>query len=62
KTAAAQQAAATAINTRPTNPNNDTDTYFGKARSGMDDIERKTEDGLHDVHLGVSRLKLLALQ
>ncbi|CAF4742765.1 unnamed protein product, partial [Rotaria magnacalcarata] len=38
KTAAAQQAAATAINTRPTNPNNDTDTYFGKARSGMDDI------------------------
>ncbi|CAF2115060.1 unnamed protein product [Rotaria magnacalcarata] len=62
KTAAAQQAAATAINTRPTNPNNDTDTYFGKARSGMDDIERDTEDGLHDVHLGVSRLKLLALQ
>ncbi|CAF5038441.1 unnamed protein product [Rotaria magnacalcarata] len=46
KTAAAQQAAATAINTRPTNPNNDTDTYFGKARSGMDDIERDTEDGL----------------
>ncbi|CAF3501275.1 unnamed protein product [Rotaria socialis] len=62
KTAVVQQAAATAINTRPTNLNNDTDTYFGKARSGMDDIERETEDGLHDVHQGVNRLKLLALQ
>lgn len=46
KTATVQQAAAASINTRPTNANNDTDTYFGKSRSAMDDIERETEDGL----------------
>ncbi|CAF2399897.1 unnamed protein product [Rotaria sp. Silwood2] len=62
KTAAAQQTAATAITTRPTNPNHNTDTYFGKPRSAMDDLERETEDGLHDIHQGVNRLKLLALQ
>ena len=31
---------------RATNPKDDTDTYFGKPRSAMDDIERETEDGL----------------
>jgi hypothetical protein len=46
KVAAAEKAAAQAITTRPTNPANDTDTYFGKPRSAMDDIERETEDGL----------------
>ncbi|CAF4430809.1 unnamed protein product, partial [Adineta steineri] len=56
------QAAATAADTRPTNTKNDTDTYFGKSRSTMDDMERETEDGLHDVHQGVNRLKYLAMQ
>jgi hypothetical protein len=46
KTAATQQVAAKAVNTRPTNLNSDTDTYFGKQRSAMDDLERETEDGL----------------
>jgi len=73
-------AAATSVATRPTNPKDDTDTYFGKPRSAMDDIERETEDGLRkfiyfhieilfyfllfildDIHLGVNRLKMLAL-
>ncbi|CAF1253322.1 unnamed protein product [Rotaria sordida] len=62
KTATAQQIPATAVNTRPTNVKDDTDTYFGKSRSAMDDIERETDDGLHDIHQGVNRLKLLALQ
>ncbi|CAF0814232.1 unnamed protein product [Rotaria sp. Silwood1] len=62
KTATVQQAAATAVTTRPTNLNHDTDTYFGKPRSNMDDMERETEDGLHDIHQGVNRLKLLALE
>ncbi len=38
--------AASAVNSRPTNPKDDTDTYFGKSRSAMDDMERETEDGL----------------
>lgn len=47
KSAAVQQtAAAAAISTRPTNLKQDTDTYFGKPRSAMDDMERETEDGL----------------
>jgi len=53
---------AAAVVSRPTNPKDDTDTYFGKPRSAMDDMERETEDGLHDIHQGVNRLKLLALQ
>jgi len=61
KTAVAQQAAASAVTTRATNPKDDTDTYFGKPRSAMDDLERETEDGLHDIHQGVNRLKMLAL-
>lgn len=62
KSAAVQKTAAAAIVTRPTNLKQDTDTYFGKPRSAMDDMERETEDGLHDIHQGVNRLKLLALQ
>ncbi|UJR36350.1 hypothetical protein I4U23_029077 [Adineta vaga] len=62
KIAATQNATAAAITTRPTNVKDDTDTYFGKSRSAMDDMERETEDGLHDIHLGVNRLKFLALQ
>ncbi len=46
KTTETQQAAAVAVSTRPTNLKNDTDTYFGKPRSAMDDMERETEDGL----------------
>jgi len=38
--------ATTAAATRPTNLKDDTDTYFGKPRSAMDDLERETEDGL----------------
>lgn len=48
KVTAAQNAAAAAVNTRPTNTKANTDTYFGKARSDMDDIERETEDGLSE--------------
>ncbi|CAF2399893.1 unnamed protein product [Rotaria sp. Silwood2] len=57
-----QQTTAIAITIRPTNINSDTDTYFGKPRSAMDDLERETEDGLHNVHQGVNRLTLIALQ
>ncbi|CAF1536564.1 unnamed protein product, partial [Adineta ricciae] len=62
KLAATHNAAAAAINTRPTDLRSDTDTYFGKSRSAMDDMERETEDGLRDIHQGVNRLKLLAMQ
>ncbi|CAF3376399.1 unnamed protein product [Rotaria sp. Silwood1] len=48
--------------TRPTNLNHDTDTYFGKPRSTMDDIERETEDRLHDIHQSVNCLESLALE
>jgi hypothetical protein len=41
KTAAAQ-----AVITRPTDLKNNTDTYFGKPRNAMDDMERETEEGL----------------
>lgn len=33
-------------NQRSTNSKDDTDTYFGKKRSEMDDIDRETEAGL----------------
>lgn len=46
KIEATQKAAVQAVTTRPTNPANDTDTYFGKPRSAMDDMEKETEDGL----------------
>jgi hypothetical protein len=46
KSTVAQQVTAMAVNTRPTNAKDDTDTYFGKSRSAMDDMERETEDGL----------------
>ena len=56
KSAAVQQkAAAAAISTRPTNPKQDTDTYFGKPRSAMDDMERETEDGLRKCLVNISR-------
>jgi hypothetical protein len=41
-----QIAAANAVVSRPTKLNDNTDTYFGKARHDMDDIERETEEGL----------------
>ena len=34
------------VSNRPTNSKDDTDTYFGKKRSEMDDVERETEEGL----------------
>ncbi len=37
-------------NSRPANPKDDTDTYFGKPRSQMDDMERETEEGLRKFH------------
>ncbi|CAF1500646.1 unnamed protein product, partial [Didymodactylos carnosus] len=37
------------------------DTYLGKPRSAMDDLEKETNDALRDVHFGVNRLKNLAL-
>jgi hypothetical protein len=37
---------ATATTGRATNLKEDTDTYFGKPRSQMDDMERETEEGL----------------
>ncbi len=38
---------AAAVNTtRATNPKDDNDTYFGKPRSAMDDMEREADDGL----------------
>ncbi len=68
---------ATATTGRATNLKEDTDTYFGKPRSQMDDMERETEEGLRkfirfwnsiiiflildDIHQGVTRLKMLAL-
>jgi len=39
----------------------ETDTYFGKPRSQMDDLEREADDTLRDVHMGVARLKNLAM-
>ena len=73
--------ATAAVTTRPTDHKSNTDTYFGKARNEMDDMEKETEDGLRkwpmkisrisigywislldDIHQGVNRLKLLALQ
>lgn len=33
---------------RATDLNNDTDTYCGKARHQMDDIERETDEGLRE--------------
>ena len=81
KKAAAAQETAAAMSARSTNPKQDTDTYFGKPHSAMDDMERETEKGLGkclvnisrqidaslsdvlgDIHLGVNRLKMLALQ
>lgn len=37
---------ATATANRATNARDDTDTYFGKKRSEMNDMERETEEGL----------------
>lgn len=73
--------ASAAVTTRPTDLKSNTDTYFGKPRHEMDDMEKETEDGLRtwwlkvsrisigclislldDIHQGVNRLKLLALQ
>jgi len=64
KTASYQAAAAAATTTQLKSNRDDTDTYtyLGKSRREMDDLERETEDGLHDVHQGVTRLKLLAMQ
>jgi len=64
KTGSYQAAAAAATTTQLKSNRDDTDTYtyLGKSRREMDDLERETEDGLHDVHQGVTRLKLLAMQ
>jgi len=61
KAAAAQEAAASAVTTRTANPKDNADTYFGKSRDQMDDMERETEEGLRDIHQGVNRLKMLAM-
>ncbi|CAF3088842.1 unnamed protein product, partial [Rotaria sp. Silwood2] len=62
KTAPAKPTAATPMTLQPTNINNDVGTYLGKPRSAMDELDRETEDDLHDIHQGVIRLKVLALQ
>lgn len=42
---------ATTTTNRATNARDDTDTYFGKRRGDMDDVERETEDGLRTFFL-----------
>ncbi len=39
-------AATTAVTIRSTNPKDNTDTYLGKPRGAMDDIELEIEDGI----------------